>query len=200
MAVRIRFLVSLAWLCLALQGCTRHEGGMATDSSAAAHPLVGQAAPLFTATYLDGSPFDLAQQQGKVVILDFWATWCGPCREALPTLSEVAAEYRDRGVALFAVDLQETPEEVKPFLDQSGLDLTVVLDRDGTIAKQYLVEGIPQTVIIDQQGKVRFVHVGLSGDLRERLRRELDELLAEAPMGSARPAAAETPPAADPAS
>jgi thiol-disulfide isomerase/thioredoxin len=200
MAVRTRFIISLAWLCFALQGCTRPAGDLATDSSEAAHPLVGQAAPQFTATFLDGSPFDLAQQQGKVVILDFWATWCGPCRAALPTLSEVAAEYRDRGVVFFAVDLGESPEEIKPFLDQSGLDLTVVLDRDGAIAKQYLVEGIPQTVILDQQGKVRFVHVGLSDDLRQRLSRELDELIAETPADSAKSAAPEQPPAADPAS
>jgi thiol-disulfide isomerase/thioredoxin len=193
MVVRTSFVFWLALFGLVLQGCTQ-------PVSEPPHPLVGKSAPLFTTTFLDGSPFDLAQQQGKIVILDFWATWCPPCREALPTLSEVAAEYRDRGVVLFAVDLQETPEEIKPFLDQSGLDLTVVLDSDGAIAKQYLVEGIPQTVIVDQQGKVRFVHVGLSGDLRQRLSRELGELIAAAPAAAApasssAPSAPENPPA-----
>jgi thiol-disulfide isomerase/thioredoxin len=183
MVVRTGFDFWLAMLGLAFQGCIRPDDAV-IESNEASHPLVGQLAPQFTATLLDGSPFDLAQQQGKIVILDFWATWCGPCREALPTLSEVAADYRDRGVVLFAVDLQETPAEIKPFLDQSGLDLTVVLDSDGAIAKQYLVEGIPQTVILDQQGKVRFVHVGLSGDLRQRLSRELDELIAVSPAAT----------------
>jgi len=100
-------------------------------------------------------------------------------------------------VVLFAVDLGESPEEIKPFLDQSGLDLTVVLDPDGSIAKQYLVEGIPQTVIIDQQGVVRRVHIGLSGDLRERLSRELGELVSAAPTEAAISPAPEQPPSAE---
>ena len=95
-------------------------------------------------------------------------------------LSEVAGEFRSRGVQLYAVDLDETPEDVKPFVEQSGLELTVVMDEGGKIANQYDADAIPQTVIIDRQGIVRFVHVGLSSNLRERLSSELAELLAEA--------------------
>jgi len=141
------------------------------------HPLVGQKAPLFTSALLDGSPFDLAESLGqKVIVLDFWATWCGPCRTALPTLSEVAGEFRDRGVLLYAVDLDETPTEVKDFLTQSGLELTVIMDQGGQIANKYRVDAIPQTVIIDRQGTIQFVHVGVRADLREQLARELTQL------------------------
>ena len=143
------------------------------------HPLVGRKAPLFTATMLDQRPFDLAQYVGKnVVILDFWSTWCGPCIKALPTLSDVAAEYRDRGVEFFAVDIGETPEDVRQFLNSTSLDLAVVMDPDGAISDLYLVEPIPHTVIIGIDGTVRFVHIGASKNLRAELTRELDLLLA----------------------
>jgi thiol-disulfide isomerase/thioredoxin len=143
------------------------------------HALVGKKAPVFAATLLDGRPFELADYLGqKVIILDFWATWCGPCRQALPTLVEVAAEYRERGVEFFAVDIGETPQEVQQFLDDTPLDLTVVMDRQGPVSDLYQVEFMPQTVIIGRDGTVRFVHVGASGDLRSQLTRELDELVA----------------------
>lgn len=177
------------FLCLLQNGCSLPE----VDE--AAHPLVGQQAPLFTATLLDGAPFDLGEHLGKeVIILDFWATWCGPCREALPVLSEVASVYQDRGVKLFAVDLGESTDEVKTYLEQSGLPLTVVMDDDGSVAAAYLAEAIPQTVIIDRNGTVRHVHVGVSPGLRERLSRELDELVGTSVPDSAVPMArAEAP-------
>ncbi len=161
-------------LCLIQFGCVQRM------SDEAAHPLIGKKAPLFTGTLLDESVFDLGEHLGQdVIILDFWATWCGPCREALPTLAKVASEYHDRGVAFYAVDMGETAAEVQAYLDQSSLPLTVVMDSDGSVADAYGVEAIPQTVIIDRRGNVRFVHVGVSGDLRQRLTSELDELVAE---------------------
>ncbi len=121
-----------------------------------------------------------------VLILDFWATWCGPCRQALPTLVEVASEYKERGVKLFAVDLGETPDEVRQFLDDSGLDLTVVMDDDGSIAERYHVEAIPQTVIIGRDGMVRYVHVGTSPSLKSELTHVLDKLAPAAPVAARR--------------
>lgn len=147
-------------------------------SQAPKHPLVGQKAPDFTGTMLDGAPFALAEHIGQdVLILDFWATWCPPCREGLPILSEVAATYRDRGVRLFAIDVEEDADTVREFLKGAGLELSVVLDPDGTINKKYLVDGIPQTVIIGKDGRVAAVHVGLARDTRQRLTEEIDTLL-----------------------
>ncbi len=177
-------LVSL--ILTSLSGCQP-----AAQSDDDTHALSGQPAPHFSTTYLDGSPFELANQtNSKVVVLDFWATWCGPCRAAMPTLSEVTNQFRDRGVEFYAVNCAEQPPVVQSFLEQSGLELTVIMDPDGSISKAYGVEGIPQTVLIDRQGKVRFVHVGLSPNLRAKLTAELTELTAEA---SAAPTAAQTP-------
>ena len=183
MAVRLVCLVGVV-LCLLQPGCAPPQ----VDEPE--HSLVGKKAPLFSATLLDGAPFDLGEHLGRdVIILDFWATWCGPCREALPTLSEVASAYHDRGVKLYAVDLGESTADVKAYLEQSGLPLTVVMDADGSVAEAYVAEAIPQTVIIDRQGTVRYVHVGVSPGLRERLSRELDELVGESGGGSAVPMA-----------
>jgi peroxiredoxin len=168
---RARFGLVAMVCCALVAGCSAPWGG---DD----HPLVGKQAPAFTATRLDDTPFDLTDHLGKdVVILDFWATWCGPCRQALPILSGVAAEYKGRGVEFFAVDLSETPAEVQQFLDDSGLDVPVVMDADGSVAEKYGVEAIPQTVIIGRDGVVRFVHIGTQPSLESRLKQELDGLI-----------------------
>jgi peroxiredoxin len=146
------------------------------------HVLTGKPAPLFNTTYLDGQAFDLAQHLGKeVVVLDFWATWCGPCRKAMPTLSEVTSEFNDRGVRLFAINLAEQTEDVKDFIEQSGLEIPVLMDPEGKIAEEYDAEAIPQTVLIDRQGVVRFVHVGLDPNLRQLLTEQLNTLVTESP-------------------
>lgn len=150
------------------------------------HPLVGRQAPLFTATMLDDSPFDLAEYLGKdVIILDFWATWCGPCREALPTLRSVAAQYEDQGVKLFAVNIMENPEVVREFLEITMLDVAVVMDRDDAINSLYQVQFLPQTVIIGRDGRIANVHVGAPAGLKRELTRELDMLVKETPAAQA---------------
>jgi thiol-disulfide isomerase/thioredoxin len=150
------------------------EGGEETI-----HPLLGMVAPAFTLERLTGGQTDLARHRDKdVVILDFWATWCGPCRKALPTIAKVAKEYRDKGVVFYAVDLEEEPNDVRKFLADQKLDLPVILDRDGEIGKLYRAEGIPQTVLVGKDGTVQVVHVGLLPDLETRLSKELEDLVA----------------------
>ncbi len=141
--------------------------------------LAGKPAPTFTLPLLDGGDFDLAAHRGKdVVLLDFWATWCGPCRAAMPVLVEVAREYADEGVRYFAVNLREKPEAIRRYLKGARLDIAVPLDNDGSVAKKYGVRGIPTMVIVDKAGVVRKVHVGSSPTLKTELRRALDDLFA----------------------
>ncbi len=143
------------------------------------HELVGKPAPAFTLDTLDGGKVDLAAHKGKdVVVLDFWATWCGPCVQALPILTDVTREYRDKGVVFYAVNQREEAEVIGEFLKKKKLDVSVALDSQGKIGNLYGVEGIPQTVIIDKNGTVQIVHVGFGPDLRQRLPRELDAVLA----------------------
>lgn len=154
-------------------------GGIGRGADQAPHPLVGQPAPAFEAAGLDGSKIVLGDYLGKnVVILDFWATWCGPCVEALPIINEVAAAYADQGVVFYAVDLGEDANAVTDFLTENGLEVPVALDSDGQIGELYHVTAIPQTVIIGKDGKVQVVHLGFAPAMRQSFEKELDDLLA----------------------
>ncbi len=151
--------------------------------------LVGEPAPQFTLPLLEGGgTFDLASYRDKqIVLLDFWATWCGPCRVAMPTLVEVSRDYAAKGVRYFAVNLREKPDVIRKYLKEANLDIVVPLDQDGSIARKYNVQGIPTMVIVGKDGKVKKVHVGSSPELKQELTRALDEILAENNRASSAP-------------
>jgi thiol-disulfide isomerase/thioredoxin len=128
---------------------------------------------------LDGGRLTLADHRGKnILILDFWATWCGPCRRAMPILSEIAEEYEDKGVKYYAVDLREDDAKVRDYLNETGLKIEVPMDRDGRVAKLYGVTGIPHMTVVDREGVIRDVHIGYSSELKQRITSRLDAILA----------------------
>jgi len=139
---------------------------------------IGQPAPAFALSDLAGRQVSLSDFKGKVVLLDFWATWCGPCRAAMPVLVAVAREYADKGVRYVAVNLREKPEVIRRYLKGAQLEIAVPLDQYGSVARKYGVRGIPTMVIVDKDGVVQKVHVGSSPGLKAELRRTLDALLA----------------------
>lgn len=141
------------------------------------HPLVNKPAPSFDLETVDGAKFNLAAQKGKVVVLDFWATWCGPCTMALPIITEVTSSLKDKDVVFLAVNIQETPAQIKEFLDKKNLKVSVGLDSEGKVAEMYQVRGIPQTVIVGKDGNVAEVHIGFSPDLKESFTKELNDIL-----------------------
>lgn len=143
------------------------------------HPLEGKPAPAFTAETLDGESVDLTAMLGeKVVVLDFWASWCPPCRKGLPVVAEMAREFADKPVAVYGVNVGEPAEQVRGFLAKAELDLEVALDPDGVVAQEYGVRGIPQTVVIGRDGIVHEVHVGLSFNFDGTLRGAIEDALA----------------------
>src|SRR3954466_1024463 len=147
-----RSLFYLVAMTLLIAGCSRMRN---MGGGEPAHELVGKASPVFTAPLLDGGEVRLEDELGKnVIVLDFWATWCGPCVKALPTVASVTREYRDRGVRFYAVDQGEDADTIRSFLKERQLEVTVALDADGEIGNRYKVQGIPQTVIIGRDGKV----------------------------------------------
>jgi len=144
----------------------------------APHPLTGKPAPDTSAKLLDGSKVTLADYEGNtIVVLDFWASWCPPCRASLPVFQKVAADYKDKNVVFIAVNQGEDVDTIKRYLERTGLEFTVMLDTDGAIGNNFKVEGIPQTVIIGKEGIVQAVHEGFSRDSETQLRSELDTLL-----------------------
>lgn len=146
--------------------------------------LVGKPAPEFELDLLTGEKFRLADQKGKIIVLDFWASWCGPCLQAMPQVDSVATEYADRGVKLVAVNLEETPAKVQAALERLKLETTVALDRNGRIAEKYGATAIPQTVIIDRDGLVARLFVGGGARFDDQLRAALDSVLAGTPPKS----------------
>ncbi|MES2571129.1 MAG: TlpA disulfide reductase family protein, partial [Verrucomicrobiota bacterium] len=128
------------------------------ESSAA----LGKEAKPFKLPLLEGGDFDLAQQKGKIVVLDFWATWCGPCIKSLPGLIEAMAAFPAEQVKLIGVNQSEPADQVKRFLETRKWKLSVAMDAGQGVSRQYGVDGIPHTVVIGPDGKVAWVKTGYS--------------------------------------
>lgn len=147
--------------------------------------MVGKPAPDFTLELLNGKSFQLSRRKGKVVVLDFWATWCGPCIQAMPQVDRVVDEFKDQQVELVAVNLQETPDKIKSTLERLKLDPAVALDIDGVVATRYAATAIPQTVIVDRDGNVARLFVGGGSDFADQLRTALKDVVGEAEADAA---------------
>lgn len=137
----------------------------------------GAPAPDFSLEQLGGGTVHLADNFGdKIIVLGFWATHCGFCTRAMPLVTEVIKQYADKNVVFFGVNQRETPEKIQPYLESKGLDISVLLDRDGKIGALYEVKGIPRFVVIGKDGLIKAVHQGLRPNLVEVLTSQLDSL------------------------
>lgn len=123
-------------------------------------PLVGKAAPNFVLKDLGGNDYEMHKHQGRVKVLDFWASWCAPCMASMPEVARVVSDVGSEQVDLVTVNYQETPERIHATINKLGLTATAILDADGDVAELYDANAIPQTVIIDRDGIVRHVFVG----------------------------------------
>ncbi|MFN8589483.1 MAG: redoxin family protein [Candidatus Eisenbacteria bacterium] len=131
----------------------------------------GEPARDFTLAGMDGKRVTLSKLRGKVVVLDFWATWCGPCRRWMPIVEKVSRELAPKGVVLYAVNVRESKDEVRQYLTRTGVKVPVLLDADGSISTAYGAVSIPLTVIVGRDGKIAKTLVGLhaEADLRAAL-------------------------------
>ena len=140
--------------------------------------LVGKNAPTFKLALLDGGDFDLAQERGHIVVLDFWATWCGPCIESLPGLIETMAPFPADRVKFVGVNQAEGKAQVKRFLDTRGWKLAVAMDAGQTVGQQYGADAIPCTVVVGPDGKVASVRNGYAPGGEADVAAEVNKLLA----------------------
>jgi cytochrome c biogenesis protein CcmG/thiol:disulfide interchange protein DsbE len=135
--------------------------GFRTDPREIPSPLVGKPAAPFTLTTFDGEPISLESLRGKVVVLNFWASWCYPaCYEEAPVLERAWREYRDRSVMLVGINIQDKEEPARKFLQQFGHTFPNAPDPQGRVSVDYGVYGVPETFFIDRAGRVRAKHVG----------------------------------------
>jgi peroxiredoxin len=138
---------------------------------------VGRAAPDFSAQDLSNQTVHLADYRGqKVVLIDFWATWCPPCRMSMPGLQAVLDDFKGRGVEVLSVNQGESAEQAGDFIKRKAYGFHVLLDPDSAIGAQYGVTGIPTLVAVDQEGIVRSIRVGYSPE-EESLRKLLEKLV-----------------------
>jgi cytochrome c biogenesis protein CcmG/thiol:disulfide interchange protein DsbE len=124
-------------------------------------PYVGAPAPQLTADTVDGGKISLGDLRGKVVVLNFWATWCAPCREEMPALEARYEAYKDQGLIILAIDFDEPAGDVRAFRDSLGLTFPVLLDPGASIQQLYRVRGYPTTYFIDRNGTIQVQHIGI---------------------------------------
>ena len=137
---------------------------------------IGRAAPDFTLRDLGGQEVSLDQFKGKIVLLDFWATWCGPCRLVMPLLERLQKEYSDTMVQL-AINVMEPNDMVEEYVREQGIHALVLMDQEGSVSLSYGAIGIPTQVLIDKEGIVRFIQEGFSPAVGLiPLREEIDKI------------------------
>jgi len=140
-------------------------------------------APAWTLADLDGKSWTLAQHAGKVVVLDFWGTWCGPCRQELPVFQQMYERYKDRGVVFYGVNWERTapgqdPKSiVRDFMAKNGLSFPVVLDDQRTAQTSYDIEAFPTLFLIDKSGQIRFKNVGVTPGIEKVLADQIESLI-----------------------
>jgi peroxiredoxin len=136
-------------------------------------------APDFTLKSLAGPNLRLQEQRGKVVLLNFWATWCGPCREEMPQLNKLYEKYRPSGFTLLGVNVDEDSRNAAGIAGQMGVSFPVLLDSDKRVAKLYDLSSMPSTVLIDRDGRVRFLHRGYRSGTENEYDQQIRALLKE---------------------
>jgi cytochrome c biogenesis protein CcmG/thiol:disulfide interchange protein DsbE len=123
-------------------------------------PLTGKPAPPFTLTLFDGSVLRLADLRGNVVLVNFWASWCVPCREEARALETASRHYRTRGVVFVGINIQDKEPDARAFLDEFGITYANGIDPGSRIAVDYGVYGIPETFVIDGGGRITHKQTG----------------------------------------
>jgi peroxiredoxin len=139
----------------------------------------GEVVPEVGIADLQGKPVKLAEMRGKVVLVDFWASWCAPCREELPWLEKLYAAHRARGFEVVAVNQDESVENARRFLKAHPLTFRVAHDIGGKVADRFSPAKMPSSFLIDGKGKVRYVHAGFRAADAKSIEAEVSKLLAE---------------------
>jgi thiol-disulfide isomerase/thioredoxin len=151
---------------------------LATLVGPAVGPVLIACLLVFNAAYAE-PPLDLDSFRGRVVYLDFWASWCAPCRQSFPWMQTLKDTYQRQGLAVVAINLDHDRADAEQFLQRFHPDFAVQFDPQGTVAERFKVAGMPTSVIIDRHGVPRFTHIGFRPADREAYEHELRVLLAE---------------------
>lgn len=152
-------------------------GGLLSSSAEALD--AGAKAPEIALKDLSGKTVDLKSLAGKVVILDFWATWCAPCREEMPELQNFYKKYNAKGLEIVGISVDKGPEGIKEFVAKLKVTFPIVHDAGHKVADKYAPPRMPSSYIIDRKGVVRYVHGGYRAGDAAQFEKEIQELLAK---------------------
>lgn len=137
----------------------------------------GQTAPEIALKTLAGETIKLSALRGKVVLVDFWASWCAPCRESMPVLEKLSKSYKDKGFVVLGVNIDNDAEAARKFLKDLPVSFQVVCDAQKQVAKAYAPPTMPSSYLIDRQGRVHVVHAGFKKSDAAKLEAEIKGLL-----------------------
>ncbi len=176
--MRAAAIAGLGILILAGTGCQGNgNAGAPSGPSAAPQASDVSSAPAFTLPDLNGKQVSLAGLKGQVVFVDFWATWCPPCRYSIPALEALHREFQARGFQVVGVSLDENTAAVAPFVKEKGITYTVLLGGESDVADLYGVRGIPSLYLIDKEGRVARRWVGYDPKYDKEWRDSIAQLL-----------------------
>ncbi len=166
---------------LSLGACGGSEGGPNTGGSGESggkHALIGSPAPVFTIDSVNGKgKVDLSKLKGKVVLVDFWATWCEPCKKSFPKLQELNVKFKASGLVIVGVSQDDENQGLSDFGKTYGADFALGWDGDKAVAKKYKPPSMPSSFLIDKQGIVRFAHLGYHDGDEAEVEKELKTLM-----------------------
>ncbi len=148
-------------------------------SSLASSGMEGQTAPDFALKSSTGENLRLSEFRGDVVMINFWATWCGPCRQEMPLLDELYARYERVGFSLLGVNIDDDSRRAMAMIEELGVDFPVLFDDRKEVSKLYEVEAMPVTVIVDRKGTVRYIHHGYKPGYEDKYLDQVRSLLRE---------------------
>lgn len=137
-------------------------------------PLLNQRLP-----DMNGGEMALADLQGKVVLVDFWASWCGPCRESFPWMNSVQEKYATQGLVVVGINLDQQPKEAETFLKQVPANFTLLQDSKAFLPEAYGLIGMPSSYLLDRQGRLRATHTGFHASRVKEYEASIQQLLAE---------------------
>ena len=160
---RLLMVCLISLLCVSLAGAASVKGP----------------APNFTLKSLSGENLKLSEMTGNVVLINFWASWCGPCREEMPLLNALHKKYQPLGFTVLGINVEEQTDKARGFLSNYPVDFPILLDKTNEVSRQYKVIAMPTTVVVDRDGNMRYLHEGYKPGDEKKYRQMVKKLVRE---------------------